>query len=102
VRTKLSGLVGYNRGMPPVTHTVCVHVLFFGRLKEVAGVSEESVELPPGSDIETLFATCAALHPQLPQYRSSIVATRNQEFAAWHAALSNGDEVGFLPPVSGG
>lgn len=93
---------GYNRGMPPVTQSVCVKVLFFGRLKEVIGLSEESAELSPGSDIEALFANFAARYPQLRQYRSSVVASRNQEFASWTTALSSGDEVAFLPPVSGG
>lgn len=93
---------GYNRDMSPVTPSVCVQVLFFGRLKEVVGLSEESIELSPGSDIELLFAGYAARYPQLRQYRSSVVASRNQEFAAWSTPLNSGDEVAFLPPVSGG
>jgi molybdopterin converting factor subunit 1 len=88
--------------MPPVTQTVCVKVLFFGRLKEVIGLSEESVELSRGSDIEALFADYAARYPQLRQYRPSVVASRNQEFASWSTPLLSGDEVAFLPPVSGG
>jgi molybdopterin converting factor small subunit len=36
------------------------------------------------------------------KFRASLVAARNREFAAWNAPLSAGDEVGFLPPVSGG
>ena len=88
--------------MPPVTQTVCVKVLFFGRLKEVIGLSEESVGLSPGSDIEALFADYAARYPQLRQYRPSVVASRNQEFASWSTPLLSGDEVAFLPPVSGG
>jgi molybdopterin converting factor small subunit len=31
-----------------------------------------------------------------------VVASRNQEFAAWDTPLRSGDEVAFLPPVSGG
>jgi molybdopterin synthase sulfur carrier subunit len=77
-------------------------VLFFGRLKELLGLSEESVALSPGSNIETLFAGYAARYPQLRQYRPSVVASRNQEFAAWNTPLLSGDEVAFLPPVSGG
>jgi molybdopterin converting factor subunit 1 len=79
-----------------------IKVLFFGRLKEIAGVSEESLELRFDADIESLFAQYAARSPQLSQYRSSVVASCNQEFAAWATALHSGDEVAFLPPVSGG
>jgi molybdopterin converting factor subunit 1 len=79
-----------------------VKVLYFGRLKEIAGSSEESVEVREGERIEELFARCSLSRPELRKFRSSLVAARNREFAAWDTALSGGDEVGFLPPVSGG
>ncbi len=79
-----------------------VKVLYFGRLKEIAGSSEESVELRDGERIEDLFAHCSSSRPELRKFRSSLVAARNREFAAWDTALAGGDEVGFLPPVSGG
>jgi molybdopterin converting factor subunit 1 len=85
-----------------LTPSVRVKVLFFGRLKEVAGVAEEFVELAPGSRIEDLFASFVALRPEFASYRSSLVASRNQEFAGWSTPLDSGDEIAFLPPVSGG
>jgi len=72
------------------------------KLKEVAGGAEEFVELTPGSRIEELFASFVARQPELARYRSSLVASRNQEFAAWSTPLQPGDEIAFLPPVSGG
>ncbi len=77
-------------------------VLFFGRLKDVVGQSEESLDFTEASTIEQLFAACAARNPELAKYRSSVVASRNQEFASWDTRLQPGDEVAFLPPVSGG
>jgi len=88
--------------VPPVTQTVRVKVLFFGRLKELTGHAEDSLEFADAGTIEQLFALYAARHPDLAQYRSSVVASRNQEFAAWDTRLRSGDEVAFLPPVSGG
>ena len=79
-----------------------VRVLFFGRLKEIVGRPEDAVELPPGSRIEELFARYGASFPELARFRPSLVASRNQEFAPWSAPLQSGDEVAFLPPVSGG
>ena len=79
-----------------------IKVLYFGRLKELAGCSEESVEVGDGSLIEDVFRTCSAARPELLQFRASLVAARNCEFAAWDMPLRAGDEVGFLPPVSGG
>ena len=88
--------------MPGVPETARVKVLFFGRLKEVVGRAEDSVDLPDGAPIETLFSRYGASHPELARFRASLVASRNQEFAAWSTPLHSGDEVAFLPPVSGG
>jgi molybdopterin synthase sulfur carrier subunit len=79
-----------------------VKVLFFGRLKDVVGNAEESLDLSHPSTIEQVFALYCQRVPELAKYRPSVVASRNQEFAAWDAVLHSGDEVGFLPPVSGG
>lgn len=79
-----------------------VKVLFFGRLKEIAGRGEDSVEVADGSSIEQLFAAFTTGNPALAPFRASLVASHNQEFAAWSTALHAGDEVAFLPPVSGG
>ena len=79
-----------------------VHVLFFGRLKEIVGSAEDHAELSEGARVEDLFARYGTRFPELARYRSSVVASVNQEFAEWRAPLASGDEVAFLPPVSGG
>jgi len=93
---------GYNSPVPPVSQTIRVTVLFFGRLKDLVGRAEDSIDFPDAATTEQLFALYAARHPELAEYRSSVVASRNQEFAAWDTPLRSGDEVAFLPPVSGG
>jgi molybdopterin converting factor subunit 1 len=93
---------GYNSLVPTASSTIRVKVLFFGRLKEIVGRAEDSVDLAEGAQIEALFARYAAAHPELAHYRGSLVASCNQEFAAWSTRLFSGDEVAFLPPVSGG
>jgi len=97
-----SRTAGYNSLVPPVSQTIRVTVLFFGRLKDLAGHAEDSAEFSDATTIEQLFALYAARYPELAKYRSSVVASRNQEFAAWDTPLRSGDEVAFLPPVSGG
>jgi molybdopterin converting factor subunit 1 len=87
--------------MDKAAPAIRVQVLFFGRLKEIAGTTD-SFEVAEGASLEDLFARCAARHPELAAYRSSLVATRNQEFTPWNTSLHAGDEVAFLPPVSGG
>src|SRR5580692_6782105 len=79
-----------------------VRVLFFGQLKEIVGKSEEDAEVSDGARVEDLFARYGRSFPELAKFRPSVVASVNQEFAEWRATLSSGDEVAFLPPVSGG
>jgi molybdopterin converting factor subunit 1 len=79
-----------------------VRVLFFGRLREIVGREADETELEAGARVEDLFARYSGHFPQLAELRASIAPSVNQEFADWKAALSSNDEVGFLPPVSGG
>jgi len=79
-----------------------IRVLFFGRLKEIVGRSEDRAELPDGARLEELFANYGARYPELAGFRGSVVASINQVFADWRSPLAAGDEVAFLPPVSGG
>jgi molybdopterin converting factor subunit 1 len=88
--------------MHHVARQIRVGVLFFGRVREILGRTEESVECEEGARIEDLFAGYVARHAELAKYRRSLVACRNQEFVAWDTLLHAGDEVAFLPPVSGG
>jgi molybdopterin synthase catalytic subunit len=82
--------------------TMRARVLFFGMLKDIVGKSAEDAELPPGADLESVFDLYRARYPRLGDLASSIVIARNQEFADRKTPLSEGDEIAFLPPVSGG
>lgn len=93
---------GYNRPVPPVSQSIRIKVLFFGRLKEICGLAQDCLNLAVGANIESVFAHYASRYPELQQYRPSLVASCNQEFVPWDTSLSAGDEVAFLPPVSGG
>ena len=93
---------GYNFVVPPVLPALRVKILFFGRVRELVGLTEESREIPEATTLHELFQTYIDRFPQLAGFRPSLVASRNQEFAAWNTPLANGDEVAFLPPVSGG
>jgi len=79
-----------------------VRVLFFGQLREIVGRGEEETDLEEGARVEDVFARYRTAFPRLARLRPSLVASVNQEFAEWGAALRHGDEVAFLPPVSGG
>lgn len=79
-----------------------VKVLFFGQLRELVGAGEEQVELPAGARVADLVSHYQKRFPRWEEFRPSIAVAVNQEYADGAAALSGGDEVAFLPPVSGG
>jgi molybdopterin synthase catalytic subunit len=81
---------------------VRVRVLFFGQLKEIVGRAEDAADLGEGARVEDLFARYGERYPELARFRGSVVASVNQAFADWRSPLAAGDEVAFLPPVSGG
>lgn len=83
-------------------NNVRVRVLFFGQLKEIVGAAADEVEVEAGARVADLFALYGGRFPQLADLKNSIAPSVNQEFALWQASLSPGDEVAFMPPVSGG
>jgi MoaE-MoaD fusion protein len=81
---------------------IAVRARLFARLREQAGTDTENVELPSGSTVADVYDAVRKLHPQLEASRSVVRAALNQEFADWNASVADGDEVAFIPPVSGG
>jgi len=79
-----------------------VRVLFFGRVKEIVGKAEETADVEDGADLGSLFHSYARRFPQLAAMERSTVLARNQKLAGRSEFLTDGDEVAFLPPVSGG
>jgi MoaE-MoaD fusion protein len=81
---------------------VRVKVLFFGMLKDIVGRAEDHIEVADNSRLESVFTRYADQFPRLTELQSSIVLACNQEFCDPSATLREGDEIAFLPPVSGG
>ncbi len=79
-----------------------VRILFFGVLKDLVGRPSEEADFPGGADLRAVFDTVAARCPPLKEMARSIVLARNREFADLTTKIEDGDEVAFLPPVSGG
>lgn len=79
-----------------------IRVLFFGPTRDLTGIGEEQLELPEGGRLEDLWRRYEARFPRLAGMSDSLVTAVNQEIAARSHRLRDGDEVAFLPPVSGG
>jgi molybdopterin converting factor subunit 1 len=79
-----------------------VTVRLFARLRDLAGASELAREVEAGATIRTVWRQLAGEFPGLADYERSISAAVNTEYAPMEHVLGDGDEIAFLPPVSGG
>jgi molybdopterin converting factor subunit 1 len=76
-------------------------ILFFGRLQEAVGTRALTAALPPEvRDTESLRAWLGRDHPALID--ASVRIAVNAELRPDNAPLAEGDEIAFLPPMSGG
>ena len=83
-----------------------INVLYFARLREALGTGSEQIALPAGvRDLEGLRALLVsrggAWEQELAPHKP-VRAAVNQAIAVGDAPLSDGDEVAFFPPVTGG
>jgi molybdopterin converting factor subunit 1 len=81
---------------------VLVTVRLFARLRELAGTAELARDLPDGSTVEALWQALARDFPAMADYERAVSCAVNEEYARLTTVLKQGDEVAFLPPVSGG
>ena len=79
-----------------------VTVRLFARLRDIAGTAELSRNVAPGATIGAVWRELAGEFPDLAAYERSISAALNADYARMNAEVHDGDEIGFLPPVSGG
>ena len=79
-----------------------VNVRLFGSLREQAGRTELRLELPPGATAEAAWQALVASFPPLAVRRASLAVAVNRLYADFETELKDGDEIVFIPPVSGG
>ena len=78
-----------------------VSVRFFALYRERAGTAETEVDLPEGATALDLLGLLRSIYPALPSSNSVLIAV-NSEYVGPEDPLHEGDEVAFIPPVSGG
>ena len=79
-----------------------VRVQFFSRLRELAGVPEIEIEVPPESTVADLLAILYARTPALRDWDKSILVAAGLEFVDRDYVLRPRDEISIMPPVQGG
>jgi molybdopterin synthase sulfur carrier subunit len=81
---------------------VTLRVLYFASLQDRAGTREDTVEVPPTTDVAALWREICARRPGLRAVTVRPLVACDMSYATWDRVLDGVREVAFLPPVSGG
>lgn len=79
-----------------------VTVRLFARLRDIAGAGEFERPAHDGATVRHVWEALADEFEELRAYDVSISTAVNAEYSQMDAPVADGDEVAFLPPVSGG
>ena len=79
-----------------------VTVRLFARLRELAGSGELVREVASGATVREVWESLIVDHPSIAPYAESMSCAVNADYARLTTPVRDGDEIAFLPPVSGG
>ena len=79
-----------------------VTVRLFARLRDLAGAGELVRDVPAPATVQTVWRALVSETPALSEYEKAMSVAVNEEYARMAAPVNDGDEVAFMPPVSGG
>lgn len=79
-----------------------VTVRLFARLRDLTGATELVRDVSQGSTAGSVWRQLVGEYPALAGYERSISVAVNADYARMDRLVEDGDEVAFLPPVSGG
>lgn len=79
-----------------------VTVRLFARLRDLAGAGELVRDLSTPATVQTVWRSLVADFPPLAEYERTMSVAVNAEYARMNVEVTDGDEIAFLPPVSGG
>ncbi|MFN8593427.1 MAG: molybdopterin converting factor subunit 1 [Thermomicrobiales bacterium] len=79
-----------------------VEIRYFAMFREIVGSATERREISPGTTTGALFDALIAQFPRLERLEPVTMVMVNQNYVERDHLLRDGDEVAFIPPVSGG
>ena len=79
-----------------------VTIRLFARLRDLAGSGELVRDVPHPATVQTVWTTLVTEMPALGDYERTMSVAVNADYSRMTASVNEGDEVAFLPPVSGG
>ena len=79
-----------------------VRLLFFAVLRDIAGNAESDLILRRGTTAQHVWESLRETYPELAAYPAPPLTAVNMEYVGPQTVLEDGDELAFIPPVSGG
>ena len=81
---------------------VNIRVRFFATLREITQQRDLPLDIPEGASAEAAWQCLLRDYPTLRPHRDHLAVAINRSYADFDTALEEGDELAFVPPVSGG
>lgn len=79
-----------------------IRLYFFAALRDIAGAKETTIEAAAGTRVTDIWSDLRSRHAGLAAYATPPLAAVNEEYVDPSHELHDGDELAFVPPVSGG
>ena len=79
-----------------------VHVQFFSRVRDLAGVQETELEVPESTRVADLLEILYSRTPSLRDWDKSILVAAGVEFVGRDYVVRPNDQISIMPPVQGG
>lgn len=79
-----------------------INVRLFARLRDLVGAGELARDADTGATVGAVWNALVRDYPAIAPYAASMSCAVNADYARLSTVVHDGDEVAFLPPVSGG
>jgi sulfur-carrier protein len=81
---------------------ISINILYFAFVKDKTGVEFDLLDLPSDTSVKSLINLILEKHPALSNIIDIIQISVNYKIVDVDTILKDGDEIAFLPPISGG
>ncbi len=79
-----------------------IKLRFFGQLKELTGTEEAEIQIKENTRVEDLIWLLGERYPNIREFLNHVSFSIDNEYASKDTVLADNNEVGLLPPISGG